>query len=83
MQTAREIAEMVNHGNDVDDFERYIEYFEHAARAAYIEAQVEIDRLRSEVESLKIFKQAVLDPENQPSQFGTVLLKDGKPVSAP
>ena len=24
--------------------------------------------------------QAVFDPENQPSQYGTVLLKDGKPV---
>ena len=34
MKTAREIAEMVNHGNDVDDFERYIEYCEIAAKNA-------------------------------------------------
>lgn len=34
VKTAREIAEMVNHGNDVDDFERYIEYCTFAADSA-------------------------------------------------
>jgi len=33
-KTPREIAETVNHGNDVDDYERYIEYCELAANAA-------------------------------------------------
>ncbi len=28
----------------------------------------------AEIESLRLFKRSVLDPENQPSQYGTTLL---------
>lgn len=38
------------------------------------EAANEITRLRAEVESLRLFKRSVLDPENQPSQYGTTLV---------
>lgn len=34
-------------------------------------------------ERLKSFRQAVLDPENQPSQFGTVLFSKDIPGSKP
>lgn len=43
------------------------------------EAAAEIERLREELRS---FKQSVLDPENQPSQYGTTLVEEfGEPRS--
>lgn len=47
MKTAREIAEMVNHGNDVAGYERYIEYCTLAASSAFDECNTELDRLRT------------------------------------
>ncbi|KVC84004.1 hypothetical protein [Burkholderia ubonensis] len=44
---------------------------EQLVKAASAEATL-VEELRAELES---FKQAVLDPENQPSQYGTVLLE--------
>lgn len=35
----------------------------------------EIARLNAEIESLRLFKRSVLDPENQPSQYGTTLIQ--------
>ncbi|MCA7962542.1 hypothetical protein LGM54_06190 [Burkholderia cenocepacia] len=39
-----------------------------------VEAADAIDSLLSELEAAAAFQQAVLDPENQPSQHGTILL---------